>query len=75
MSMLEGRGLNVGSSFRYVKPPNNVDIHTNSVIHPVSSRYKIAAPCGPSNYEKLHIRAMDQYLDMWNLMAYGIFVA
>ncbi|KAG8908254.1 Endochitinase 1 [Tulasnella sp. 403] len=31
----------------------------------------IAAPCGPSNYEKLHAREMDRYLDMWNLMAYG----
>ncbi|KAL0563688.1 Chitinase 4 [Marasmius crinis-equi] len=31
---------------------------------------QIAAPCGPSNYEKLHIRAMDRYLDLWNMMAY-----
>ncbi|KAF4563285.1 Endochitinase 1 [Pleurotus pulmonarius] len=30
----------------------------------------IAAPCGPSNYEKLHIGKMDQYLDFWNMMAY-----
>ncbi|KAL0057133.1 Chitinase 4 [Marasmius tenuissimus] len=30
----------------------------------------IAAPCGPQNYEKLHIRAMDQYLDLWNMMSY-----
>ncbi|KAG8848961.1 Endochitinase 1 [Tulasnella sp. 330] len=30
----------------------------------------IAAPCGSSNYEKLHAREMDKYLDMWNLMAY-----
>jgi len=30
----------------------------------------IAAPCGASNYEKLHAQQMDQYLDMWNLMAY-----
>ncbi|KZS94370.1 hypothetical protein SISNIDRAFT_453272 [Sistotremastrum niveocremeum HHB9708] len=30
----------------------------------------IAAPCGPSNYEKLHAREMDQYLTFWNLMAY-----
>jgi len=30
----------------------------------------IAAPCGPQNYEKLHIAAMDKVLDFWNLMAY-----
>ncbi|KDQ53487.1 glycoside hydrolase family 18 protein [Jaapia argillacea MUCL 33604] len=30
----------------------------------------IAAPCGPSNYEKLHVRDMDRYLDFWNMMAY-----
>ncbi|KAJ8295020.1 Endochitinase B [Rhodotorula toruloides] len=30
----------------------------------------IAAPCGPSNFEKLRVREMDQYLSFWNLMAY-----
>ncbi|KAG2136242.1 glycoside hydrolase superfamily [Suillus cothurnatus] len=31
----------------------------------------IAAPCGPDNYQKLHVREMDQYLDFWNMMAYN----
>ncbi|KAF5386102.1 hypothetical protein D9615_002550 [Tricholomella constricta] len=30
----------------------------------------IAAPCGPTNYEKLHIAEMDKSLDFWNMMAY-----
>ncbi|KAF8748481.1 Glycosyltransferase family 1 protein [Rhizoctonia solani] len=30
----------------------------------------IAAPCGPSHYEKLHAREMDSYLTFWNLMSY-----
>lgn len=31
-------------------------------------RDQIAAPCGPSTYEKLLAREMDQYLTFWNLM-------
>ena len=30
----------------------------------------VAAPCGNTNYEKLYVREMDQYLSFWNLMAY-----
>ncbi|KAI0000569.1 glycoside hydrolase [Russula vinacea] len=30
----------------------------------------IAAPCGPQNYQKLHVREMVPLLDFWNLMAY-----
>jgi chitinase len=33
-------------------------------------RLQIAAPCGPQNYEKLHVKAMDDVLDFWNMMAY-----
>ena len=30
----------------------------------------LACPAGLKHYEKLHIQAMDKYLDFWNLMAY-----
>ncbi|CDZ98667.1 glycoside hydrolase family 18 protein [Phaffia rhodozyma] len=30
----------------------------------------IAAPCGPEQMKQLEVRAMDQYLTFWNLMAY-----
>ncbi|OBT98426.1 Endochitinase 1 [Pseudogymnoascus verrucosus] len=30
----------------------------------------IASPAGPDNYNKMHMREMDAYLDAWHLMAY-----
>ncbi|GAM39959.1 hypothetical protein TCE0_034r11931 [Talaromyces pinophilus] len=43
-----------------------------AAAHTPGYHYLISAsvPAGPSFYEKLHISAMAQYLDMWNLMAY-----
>ncbi|UZJ55292.1 hypothetical protein CBS101457_004612 [Exobasidium rhododendri] len=43
----------------------------NARANAVQARHwlSIAAPCGEQK-ETLNVRAMDQYLDMWNLMAY-----
>ena len=38
--------------------------------HPCHFELAIACPAGPSNYEKLDVRAMDRYLDFWDLMGY-----
>ncbi|BGP39805.1 Chitinase 4 [Rhodotorula kratochvilovae] len=44
--------------------------HKLGMTTPHGFELTIAAPCGPSNFEKLRVRAMDQYLSFWNLMAY-----
>ncbi|GAA6056128.1 hypothetical protein JCM3770_006008 [Rhodotorula araucariae] len=44
--------------------------HKLGVTSPHGFELTIAAPCGPSNFAKLRVREMDQYLSFWNLMAY-----
>ncbi|KFY67342.1 hypothetical protein V497_00455 [Pseudogymnoascus sp. VKM F-4516 (FW-969)] len=49
---------------------NALDAYGNSLSPPYHFTLTIACPAGPSNYEKLLIAEMDQYVDFWNLMAY-----
>ncbi|KAL5361410.1 endochitinase B1 [Aspergillus floccosus] len=43
-----------------------------SKMHASGKRFllTVASSAAPSNYEKLDMTAMDQYIDFWNLMAY-----
>ena len=49
---------------------NALDTYGNSLSPPYHFTLTVACPAGPSNYEKLLIAEMDQYVDFWNLMAY-----
>jgi len=47
-------------------------LDTYAAQYSPSSKFLItvASPAGATNYEKLHMSAMDAYLDAWHLMAY-----
>jgi chitinase len=47
-----------------------LDQYGNSLGTKYHFELTFAAPAGPSNYQKLNLAAMDEYLDFWNLMAY-----
>ncbi|KFZ23178.1 hypothetical protein V502_02341 [Pseudogymnoascus sp. VKM F-4520 (FW-2644)] len=47
-----------------------LDTYGNSFSTPYHFTLTVACSASPSNYEKLLIAEMDQYVDFWNLMAY-----
>lgn len=47
-----------------------LDAYGKSLDPPYHFTLTVACPAGPTNYQRLHLAEMDQYLDFWNLMAY-----
>ncbi|TVY35375.1 Endochitinase [Lachnellula subtilissima] len=47
-----------------------MDAYSVTLPHAHHFELTVACPAGAQNYEKMDIRAMDAYLDFWNLMAY-----
>ncbi|CAD0017813.1 unnamed protein product, partial [Aureobasidium pullulans] len=47
-----------------------LDAYSHSLSGNPHFALTVAAPCGPENLHRMHLREMDQYLDFWNLMAY-----
>ena len=44
--------------------------YSKSLSHKPHFLLTVACPAGPSNFQTMKLREMDQYLDFWNLMAY-----
>jgi len=49
---------------------HGLDAHAHKMGTNYCYPLTVAAPCGPSNYEKLHAREMNKFITFWNLMAY-----
>lgn len=47
-----------------------LDAYSHSLPDCPHFQLTVAAPCGPENLHRMHLREMDSYLDFWNLMAY-----
>ena len=47
-----------------------MDAYAQTLSSPFHFELTVACPAGASNFQKLDVRGMDQYLDFWNLMAY-----
>ncbi|THV85250.1 glycoside hydrolase [Aureobasidium pullulans] len=47
-----------------------LDAYSHSLSGNPHFALTVAAPCGPENLHRMHLREMNQYLDFWNLMAY-----
>jgi chitinase len=47
-----------------------MDAYSTTLSQNYHFELTVACPAGPQNYNNMDIRAMDRYLDFWNLMAY-----
>jgi chitinase len=48
-----------------------LDAYGSSLSTPYHFTLTVACPAGPSNYQKLHLADMDQYVDFWNFLAFN----